>query len=143
VAAVVAFAAHYVRAHRDPIPDAQWLAVKIDHAGHDVCHNSDILVPWNEREWRRLLADRAAVLGRLAAIGVFVRAANAAHLHLHEQPAGLQRWNGILAHFDLVGCNNGHGPGGFGHQTAPVRGEIRGFCDDTQPVYNILGPAVL
>ena len=83
VAAIVAAAAEDIRAHHDAVADVQLLAVIFEAGARlaaDLGDGADDLVAGDDRERRRGLRRRAAILRRLAAIGVLVGAADAAHL---------------------------------------------------------------
>ena len=107
VCAFVTRAAHDVGAHRDAIPDLQWSPVELKRLGglrSDLRNHANVLVALNDREWSVSFGGCAGVLLHLTEVGVFVCAAYARHLDLHEQRAVLQFWIWEILNFILTRC---------------------------------------
>ena len=106
---LVAFAAHNVRTQRDPIADAQGVAVEIETRTLPVVDFGDDandFVPRNYWKRRIGFGIGTGVLLRLAALGVFVRTADAAHLDLEEYRAIFQFRKGKLLNLNLSRMNH-------------------------------------
>ena len=105
--AFVALATNHVRTHGYPIADLEFAAIELERLGSlrsDLRNHTNILVALNNWKWSVSLGGCAGVLLHLTEVGVFVCAADARHLDLHEQRAVLQLWIGEFLNLVLARC---------------------------------------